>query len=159
MAERMKLLGVCPTMTDEDAFAAMPPDRQRAASHAAWGTYVWLTYRAFFYADQGVVHPPTCPIPDPIVTSSVVIAAKTRLRNPSPKQPGSLFAALCQLCLIAQDILNAFFSDSKIYGVQSISIALAERKYRELLAWAERLPRRLMRENESQPEVLSMQYV
>ena len=157
MAVRMDLLGVCPTMANRDTLAAMLPEQQRAASHAAWGTYVWLTFRTFFYADRGIPHPPMYPIPPSRVLDPIVDAARTSSQQRSSMQPGNLFVALCHLCLVAQNVACAYFDGSKDPVVQRVPVEFAETKYRELLGWVQKLPHCLTREDESRADVLPLQ--
>ena len=157
MAERLCLIGVPPTMMMEDRFAALSPEWRRATSQAAWGTYCWLTYHAFFYEDEGIAYPPMYPIPGLPVTDPFIIPEVQSLPNESSKGMSSVFVAMCQLCVIAQDVAGAFFSDLEIPIVQRIPLAFIEAKYRDMLAWTEQLPFELLRENELRSDVLVLQ--
>jgi hypothetical protein len=72
-------------------------------------------------------------------------------------QTGSVFAAACQLCVIAQDVVMAFYTKSEIPIAQRVPLSFVESKYRELLAWSETLPFELIRDNEQGPDVLVLQ--
>lgn len=157
MAERLSLIGVPPTMLMEDRFSALPDERQRATAHAAWGTYVWLTYHAFFYEDEGIHYPPLYPIPGLPVSDQFVIPEVQSVPSSTGSGSGSIFAAMCQLCVIAQDVATAFFSEPDVSIVERVPMVFIEAKYREMLAWAEQLPFELKRENEIRSDVLVMQ--
>ncbi|RYP67177.1 hypothetical protein DL771_007405 [Monosporascus sp. 5C6A] len=125
----------------------MSQDDITARCHAAWGVFNWNVLVSMFYRQpesECSVSSPTMPIPGEE-------AAKT-----APGQPpedgrlvheallGNTFPALCHFWRITCGARWIYYPDEDC-PPDKFKMATAEHKFRELIAWAEGLSRRLVR--------------
>ncbi|KIW04772.1 uncharacterized protein PV09_03962 [Verruconis gallopava] len=152
MAERLHLLNVPPNSMIERQFCAMSPEWQRATAHSAWGIYIWLTYRAFFYEDEGVLYPPMYPKPGMLSPRPIRLGEVQTCG--SPHHATTILAALCELCVISQEVATVYYENSSEPIPARVPLAFAEAKYRKLLSWAERLPPDIVRDKDYREDVI-----
>jgi hypothetical protein len=105
---------------------------------------------SLFYRQQGVDYPdfpPCVPIPDAetagIYEDSQFHDHSTETgekgSKPSPKPP-ELFANICRFWRIMHEVTTIYYGNQTASVEGTVSLQFAEFKYRELLAWADRLP-------------------
>ncbi|KAJ3453967.1 hypothetical protein MRS44_018599 [Fusarium solani] len=126
MATRMGLFGVNPTVAAGKA-REITPDLQNATSYAAWGTFNWIV--------------------DESVRESLQSAYM-----------GDTFPVLCRFWRIIHEVTLRYYRDQphpRARLSDHVSLAFAEYKYRELIAWAETLPPSMMRSEQSPHHVLT----
>ncbi|KAK7963000.1 uncharacterized protein PG986_003825 [Apiospora aurea] len=157
MGTRLGLFGV-PEEVAQARMQAIPESSEAAISNTAWGLFNWSIIVSLFYQQPGVEvpkHPPTVPIPrvdmseDSQRSSS---AGVTPSHEPSQVQQimGATFPRVCELWAMMHDVSLLYHHPKDLVQAGKLSLAFAEMKYRELLAWAENLPSQLHR-SESNP--------
>jgi hypothetical protein len=111
---------------------------------------------ALFYQQPGlsyIEHPPVWPIPG---------HGWHETSEDRPKYMGDTFPVLCRFWRIIHQVTLRYYRDQP-YPHESlndhITLAFAEYKYRELIAWAETLPQSMVRSEQSPHHVLIFQYV
>ncbi|PFH61554.1 hypothetical protein XA68_16977 [Ophiocordyceps unilateralis] len=149
MAVRMGLFG-----GDEDDRAAarmqkLTSEAVSAHLHAAWGTFNWITLMSLFYRQPGMhcsYHPPCVPIPgeESMDTAPSSPASTQASQRDNMK---SLFPHLCRFWRIMHEVSLAYEEQKHPPGFKG-TLAFAEFKFRELLAWSNRLPRHLSRDDQ-----------
>ncbi|EQK97635.1 N-terminal fungal transcription regulatory domain-containing protein [Ophiocordyceps sinensis CO18] len=156
MGTRMSLFGVEPSAGIKMA-NEIPQEMRSAASYAAWGVFNWTVLMSLFYQQPGLPypkHPPMLPIPgtrEPVSTPHQEHFAE----EPPPGDPdrapapymGETFPALCRFWRILHGVTRDYFHKAPKQpepASEHVSLAFAEHKYRELLAWAETLPESLV---------------
>ncbi|KAM4062178.1 fungal zn(2)-Cys(6) binuclear cluster domain-containing protein [Hirsutella rhossiliensis] len=166
MGLRMSLFGVEPAvgikMVNE-----LPRDMRSATSYAAWGTFNWIVLMSLFYQQPGVQypnHPPELPIPgvrEPVSTPHKEHSAKgPGLGDPAlatAPYMGETFPALCMFWRILHGVTRDYYQNAPKQPAPAsghVSLVFAEHKYRELLAWAETLPKSLALSEDSAHHVV-----
>ncbi|KXJ85261.1 hypothetical protein Micbo1qcDRAFT_56386 [Microdochium bolleyi] len=153
MAERLGFCGVYHSDALAVRFRRLAPEALWAASHAAWGAYVWLSVHASYYGDEPVLFPPLLPIPGvpPSAASAFSIACTTTggdgdglaavapawPRYPQPAYMGHTFGAWCQLWTIDQATRVVYHQlGAGIRLAETVPLAFVEQQYQRLLSWA-----------------------
>ncbi|KAH7247419.1 uncharacterized protein BKA55DRAFT_739434 [Fusarium redolens] len=133
---------------------------QSATSYAAWGTFNWLVLMALFYQQPGLSypeHPPIWPIPGNgwhETSEGSLESIRETLRS---TYMGDTFPVLCRFWRIIHQVTLRYYRDQPYprEGLSDhITLAFAEYKYRELIAWAETLPPSMLRSEQSPHHVL-----
>ncbi|KZL78030.1 N-terminal fungal transcription regulatory domain-containing protein (zinc finger protein) [Colletotrichum tofieldiae] len=124
----------------------IPPETQRANSYTAWGIFNWGVLTTLFYQQPGLeypVYPPVYPVP----TEPVDRTTRKESDNSSsdaledlPSYMGHTFPTLCKFWGIIHGVTLAYYKNRQSPLPDHVSLDFAEYKYRELLAWMERLP-------------------
>ncbi|KAK8074389.1 hypothetical protein PG997_009052 [Apiospora hydei] len=163
MGTRLGLFGV-PEEVAKARMQAIPESSEAAISNTAWGLFNWsirltiVQHRIAVLSTAGrgsAETPPTVPIPrvdmseDSQGSSS---AGVTPSDEPSQVQQimGATFPRVCELWAMMHDVSLLYHHPKDLVQPGKLSLAFAEMKYRELLAWAENLPPQLHR-SESNP--------
>lgn len=120
-----------------------------------------------FYRQEGGLypkHPPIIPVPagesnvreDDEDGGDSFNEASTDLAN---NDMGSqvIFASLCHFWRIMHEVVTVYHGSQTAAGGESPSLLFAEFKFRELLAWADRLPKTLTRSQNNPDVVVIMQ--
>ncbi|KJZ68893.1 hypothetical protein HIM_11715 [Hirsutella minnesotensis 3608] len=127
------------------ACQSMPISEPRIPQmYAAWGIFNWLTLMSFFYHQPGIICPTGSPrLPIPIAVSldvSRMPLAHDTERVPSPSFMGNTFTYACLLWDIVREVSWVYHAKGDLPWGSRSSLAFAEFKFRELLAWSNGLP-------------------
>ncbi|KAJ4005364.1 hypothetical protein NW752_011327 [Fusarium irregulare] len=159
MGTRLGLFGVEPSVAVERA-RKISPEMQSATSYAAWGTFNWIVLMALFYQQPGLSypeHPPAVPIPGHTWHHSSEGSPESTRQTLQQTYMGDTFPVLCRFWRIMHEVTLKYYRDQPYprEGLSShITLAFAEYKYRELIAWAETLPPSMVRSEQSPHHVL-----
>ncbi|KAM5381974.1 hypothetical protein ACJZ2D_002762 [Fusarium nematophilum] len=159
MGIRMGLFGIKPTAAAEKA-REVSPELQRATSYAAWGTFNWIVLMSLFYQQPGLSYPeypPVTPIPGHAWHHNPDDSVESVHESLESTYMGDTFPALCRFWRIIHEVTLRYYRDQPRprEGLSGhVSLAFAEYKYRELIAWAETLPPSMMRSAQSPHHVL-----
>ncbi|KAH7185701.1 uncharacterized protein B0J16DRAFT_355954 [Fusarium flagelliforme] len=159
MGTRLGLFGVEPSVAVERA-RKVSPEMQSATSYAAWGTFNWIVLMALFYQQPGLSypeHPPVVPIPGHTWHHSSEGSPESTRQTLQQTYMGDTFPVLCRFWRIMHEVTLKYYRDQPYprEGLSShITLAFAEYKYRELIAWAETLPPSMVRSEQSPHHVL-----
>ncbi|KAF5018427.1 hypothetical protein F66182_9601 [Fusarium sp. NRRL 66182] len=164
MGSRMGLFGVNSSAMIVKAREASTA-QQSAMSYAAWGTFNWVVVdtarlMALFYQQPGLSYPekpPALPIPGHTWHEGVDGSPESTRQTLQLTYMGDTFPVLCRFWRIIHDVTLRYYRDQPFprEGLSNhISLAFAEYKYRELIAWAETLPPSMMRSEQSPHHVL-----
>ncbi|RBR26517.1 uncharacterized protein FIESC28_00703 [Fusarium coffeatum] len=162
MGTRLGLFGVEPSVAVERA-RKVGPEMQSATSYAAWGTFNWIVLMALFYQQPGLSypeHPPAVPIPGHTWHHSPEGSPESTRQTLQQTYMGDTFPVLCRFWRIMHEVTLKYYRDQPYprEGLSShITLAFAEYKYRELIAWAETLPPSMVRSEQSPHHVLVFQ--
>ncbi|OLN86767.1 Nitrogen assimilation transcription factor nirA 1 [Colletotrichum chlorophyti] len=142
MAERLELFGEPDTSEVLSSFSNLSDDWKRATAHVAWGSYGWMTINMNY---TSVMTPIDFPPPFPIPGSSI--------KNPETNEPGvqwvtdqlpsyygKTFTSLCGLWVILQEIGTVCRRGE---DSDDIPPAFVEKKFQQLLHWADHLGERM----------------
>ncbi|KAM6529156.1 hypothetical protein FALCPG4_007302 [Fusarium falciforme] len=160
MGTRMGLFGVKPDMV-ASKIREIAPELQNATSYAAWGTFNWIVHMAVFYQQPGLAYPeypPVLPIPGHGWHCSPGDSTKSIGGPLQSMYMGDTFPVLCRFWRIIHEVTLRYYRDQPHpRGPLSnhVSLAFAEYKYRELIAWAETLPPSMQRSEKSPHNVLT----
>jgi len=113
---------------------------------------------ALFYPE----HPPAVPIPGHTWHHSSEGSPESTRQTLQQTYMGDTFPVLCRFWRIMHEVTLKYYRDQPYprEGLSShITLAFAEYKYRELIAWAETLPPSMVRSEQSPHHVLVFQYV
>ncbi|EXK24052.1 hypothetical protein FOMG_19203 [Fusarium oxysporum f. sp. melonis 26406] len=159
MGARLGLFGVDPTVaipkTQEES-----PELQSAISYAAWGSFNWIVLVSLFYQQPGVSYPeypPTLPIPENTLYPNLDDSPEPVRQTLRSAYMGDTFPVLCRFWRILHEVTLRYYRDHPIPREDlsgHITLAFAEYKYRELIAWAETLPLSMVRSEQSSHHVL-----
>jgi hypothetical protein len=159
MGRRLGLFGVEQSVAIENA-KQVSPDMQSATSYAAWGTFNWIVLMALFYQQPGLSYPeypPAMPIPGHTWHRSSEGSPAPVRQTLQETYMGDTFPVLCRFWRIMHGVILKYYRDQP-HPLKSLSshvtLAFAEYKYRELIAWAETLPPSMMRSEHSPHHVL-----
>ncbi|EGR44159.1 uncharacterized protein TRIREDRAFT_112540 [Trichoderma reesei QM6a] len=164
MAVRMGLFGVAGNHKQED-ISSLPEPARSAHLYAAWGSFNWITHMSLFYHKPGLQcpnAPPRLPIPDAkrITNQSPIVQAQVRRLNLILRiweECSGVFPCICQCWSISPELALLYRHKGPLKGDRR-TFCLAELKFRELLGWSNRLPRRLCRNDQSPHYVQILQY-
>ncbi|KAM0507994.1 hypothetical protein ACHAP8_000199 [Fusarium lateritium] len=145
MGRRMGLFGVDSGVAVAKA-KQVSPDMQSATSYTAWGTFNWIVLMALFYQQPGLSYPkypPTVPIPGHTWHHSSEGSPQCTRQTLQETYMGDTFPVLCRFWRIMHGVTLKYYRDQP-HPRESLSshitLAFAEYKYRELIAWGETLP-------------------
>jgi hypothetical protein len=142
MGPRLGLFGVDHT-TDMPKTEEESPELRGATSYAAWGSFNWIVLTALFYQQPGVSYlgyPPALPIPGNTWHHNLDYSTASVRQTLQPTYMGDTFPVLCRFWRIIHEVVLQYYRDRPTLheGISGhISIAFAEYKYRELIAWAD----------------------
>ncbi|KAF5656701.1 nitrogen assimilation transcription factor nit-4 [Fusarium heterosporum] len=162
MGTRMGLFGVETSVAISKA-KQVSPELQSATSYAAWGTFNWIVLMTLFYQQPGLTyfeHPPVLPIPGHVWHSTPDNSPESIQQTLLQTYMGDTFPILCRFWRIMHEVTLKYYRDQPfpLTGLNShITLAFAEYKYRELIAWAETLPASMVRSEQSPHHVLVFQ--
>ncbi|KAH7376999.1 hypothetical protein B0T11DRAFT_25571 [Plectosphaerella cucumerina] len=164
MGTRLGLLGL-PNSDATEKLKWVTDELSGPASYAAWGAFNWIILMSLFYQQPGLEYPdypPTLPLPgvDRRDESQPQTESDTSLGQSS--QPdrahymGETFPTLCRFWLIMHGVTTEYYKNvsAGLPPDHHVGLEFAERKYRELLAWAETLPSSLVQSSESPHHVV-----
>ncbi|EWZ88210.1 hypothetical protein BFJ70_g13905 [Fusarium oxysporum] len=159
MGARMGLFGVEQSVAISKA-KQVSPELQSATSYAAWGTFNWIVLMTLFYQQPGLSypeHPPIVPIPGQEWYHPPEPSPESHQQTPQQTYMGDTFPVLCRFWRIMHEVTLKYYRDQP-FPRESLSshitLAFAEYKYRELIAWAETLPPSMVRSEQSPHHVL-----
>ncbi|KAG6178471.1 hypothetical protein E4U27_003741 [Claviceps purpurea] len=124
-----------------------------AHMYAAWGIFNWLTLMSLFYHQPGMLYPSSPPL-IAVPKGPHVDTTETSLVLPAevvswvPAYMGDTFPYLCWFWTIVREMTWVYYVGGQTTLGSHGSLAFAEFKFRELLAWTNSLP----------PQLLSKQY-
>ncbi|KAK2590778.1 hypothetical protein QQS21_011532 [Conoideocrella luteorostrata] len=147
MALRMDLFGTI-EKNAADRIGRMSVEAKMAHSYAAWGTFNWITHMSLFYRQPGLrclKEPPQIPIPGRIKFET---GQSDLPLGPKTEYMGGAFDELCQFWSILHE-LATLYKQKRSLAYDQRALCFAEYKFRELLAWSNRLPSRLSRNDQS----------
>ncbi|KAH9909706.1 hypothetical protein F4778DRAFT_775620 [Xylariomycetidae sp. FL2044] len=129
MGERLGLLGsnavgFLGTMTEEDKIASC---------YAAWGTFNWNMVIAIFYRQPGLHNPassPVLPIPG--------VQGPHRQETSDDVLLGTSFPEVCRFWKIIHEARWLFYAEDS--PPENFKTVLVEYRFRQLIAWADRIP-------------------
>ncbi|RYP66001.1 hypothetical protein DL770_008887 [Monosporascus sp. CRB-9-2] len=136
---------------NEKPLENMSQDDMTVRCHAAWGVFNWNVLVSIFYRQPGS----ECPVKSPTLPIPGDEAAKT-VPGQFPEDDhlvheallGNTFPALCHFWRITYGARWIYYPDEDC-PPDKFKMAIAEHKFRELIAWAEGLSRRLIRREQS----------
>ncbi|KAL7787130.1 N-terminal fungal transcription regulatory domain-containing protein [Trichoderma ceciliae] len=152
MAVRMGLFGVEADHV-QDKISRMPGHERSAQLYAAWGSFNWITHMSLFYRQPGL----QCPkIPPQLPTPGAEQLDETNVSNntnslqleSNPPYMGGVFPYICQFWSILHELALMYRHKGPLAGDRR-TLCFAEFKFRELLAWSNRLPAKLSRNDRS----------
>ncbi|EXK23545.1 hypothetical protein FOMG_19693 [Fusarium oxysporum f. sp. melonis 26406] len=159
MGTRLGLFGVDPTVvtpkTREES-----PEFQSAISYAAWGSFNWIVLVSLFYQQPGLPYPehhPIMPIPGNKWHDNLDDNPEPVRQTPQSAYMDDTFPVLCRFWRIIHEVTLRYYHDQPMprEGLSGhVTLAFAEYKYRELIAWAETLPPSMVRSEQSSDHVL-----
>jgi hypothetical protein len=120
---------------------------------------------ALFYQQPGLSypeHPPVLPIPGHAWYHTSDDSPESTQQTLQQTYMGDTFPVLCRFWRIMHEVTLKYYRDQPVprEGLSGhITLAFAEYKYRELIAWAETLPSSMVRSEQSPHHVLVFQYV
>ncbi|KAL7944147.1 N-terminal fungal transcription regulatory domain-containing protein [Trichoderma barbatum] len=151
MAVRMGLFGVGGNHKQQE-IDGMPEPARTAHLYAAWGSFNWITHMALFYRQPGLQCPkvpPRLPIPGSQVNGTKESDKGDASEiNSDPPYMGGVFPYICQFWSILHELALMFRHKGPLAGDRR-TLCFAEFKFRELLAWSNRLPPKLSRNDQS----------
>ncbi|KAG5974960.1 hypothetical protein E4U55_007947 [Claviceps digitariae] len=119
-----------------------------AYMYAAWGVFNWLTLMSLFYHQPGML----CPTSPPLIavpkgslldTSEKSLVLHAEVVPWLPAYMGDTFPYLCWFWTIVREIAWVYYVGGQTILESQGSLAFAEFKFRELLAWTNSLPPQL----------------
>ncbi|KID99238.1 N-terminal fungal transcription regulatory domain-containing protein, partial [Metarhizium majus ARSEF 297] len=152
MAVRMGLFGVQGDDIQLD-MDLMPAPSRSAHLHAAWGAFNWITHMSLLYRQPGL-QCPRCPppLPSPGMDNATTMydADKVDPSQGTCQAPymGGVFPYICQFWTILHELAFMYRDKGPLAG-DGRTLCFAEYKFRELLAWSNRLPSTLSRSDSS----------
>ncbi|KAF3073981.1 hypothetical protein CFAM422_003482 [Trichoderma lentiforme] len=152
MAVRMGLFGVGANHKQQQ-IELMPEPARTAQLYAAWGAFNWITHMSLFYRQPGLQCPkipPKLPIPwnhQPDETGEPENLDNSQV-EPDPPYMGGVFPYICQFWSILHELAIMYRHKGPLAGDRR-TLYFAEFKFRELLAWSNRLPPKLARNDRS----------
>jgi hypothetical protein len=120
---------------------------------------------ALFYQQPGLSYPeypPALPIPGHAWNHTPDDSSESAHQTLQQTYMGDTFPILCRFWKIMHEVTLKYYRDQPVplEGLSGhITLAFAEYKYRELIAWAETLPPSMVRSEQSPHHVLVFQYV
>ncbi|KAL7908161.1 N-terminal fungal transcription regulatory domain-containing protein [Trichoderma velutinum] len=152
MAVRMGFFGVGANHKQQQ-IELMPEPSKTAQLYAAWGSFNWITHMSLFYRQPGLQCPKIPPkLPIPWNHEPDVPEGSENLDNPQvepdPQYMGGVFPYLCQFWSILHELAVMYRHKGPLRGDKR-TLYFAEFKFRELLAWSNRLPPKLSRNDRS----------
>ncbi|KAK7928794.1 hypothetical protein PG985_005792 [Apiospora marii] len=160
MGIRLGLFGVDDT-TANRLVQNIPESLRDASSFIAWGVFNWTVLMSLFYKKPGIVipkHPPILPIPrdggteenQELRIGGAVGNEQVKLRS----FMGVIFTKVCEFWLIVHEVPLAYHESRDSTIRKQLKLDFAEKKYREILAWAENLPPQLIWADNNQHHVI-----
>ncbi|QYS99728.1 Zn(2)-C6 fungal-type domain-containing protein [Trichoderma simmonsii] len=152
MAVRMGFFGIGANHKQQQ-IELMPEPAKTAQLYAAWGSFNWITHMSLFYRQPGLQCPkipPKLPIPwshQPDVTGEPENSDNPQVEL-DPQYMGGVFPYICQFWSILHELALMYRHKGPLTGDQR-TLCFAEFKFRELLAWSNRLPPKLSRNDQS----------
>ncbi|KAG5917887.1 hypothetical protein E4U61_002233 [Claviceps capensis] len=124
-----------------------------AHMYAAWGIFNWLTLMSLFYHQPGMLYPSSPPLiavpkGPHIDTTETSLVLPAEVVSWVPAYMGDTFPYLCWFWTIVREMTWVYYVGGQTTLGSHGSLAFAEFKFRELLAWTNSLP----------PQLLSKQY-
>ncbi|KAG6006167.1 hypothetical protein E4U21_007277 [Claviceps maximensis] len=119
-----------------------------AYMYAAWGIFNWLTLMSLFYHQPGML----CPTSPPLIavpkgrlldTSETSLVLHAEVVSWLPPYMGDTFPYLCWFWTIVREMTWVYYVGGETTLGSQGSLAFAEFKFRELLAWSNSLPPQL----------------
>ncbi|KIL91963.1 nitrogen assimilation transcription factor nit-4 [Fusarium avenaceum] len=159
MGTRLGLFGVETSVAISKA-KQVSLELQSATSYAAWGTFNWIVLMALFYQQPGLSYPeypPALPIPGHAWNHTPDDSSESAHQTSQQTYMGDTFPVLCRFWKIMHEVTLKYYRDQPVplEGLSGhITLAFAEYKYRELIAWAETLPSSMVRSEQSPHHVL-----
>ncbi|KAG6032767.1 hypothetical protein E4U41_007141 [Claviceps citrina] len=163
MAGRMGLFNSQGQTDDQQtqSFAGLTGAAKAAHMYAAWGIFNWLTLMSLFYHQPGMI----CPTSPPLIavpkgplldTSKKSLVLDAEVVSWLPAYMGDTFPYLCWFWTIVREVTWEYYVGGETTSSSRGSLAFAEFKFRELLAWTNSLPRQLSSNYDSQHHVQVM---
>ena len=121
-----------------------------------------LSLMSIFYHQPGIrcpTYPPQLPIPG-MENDDDLCGSKSPNEKPVSSRPqymGATFPFLCQFWRILHEIALVYYGNTSLPLHKHVTLAFAEYKFRELLAWSNRLPPSLVRDERSSHHALILQ--
>lgn len=115
------------------------------------------SYRSTFFPDKPIEFPPLLPIPGEAIrlTGSSKIVWPP---HPLPVYGGQTCPTLSKLWVIIQEIESIYTLTDRTPLADRVTLAFAESKYQELLAWADTVLPHMLRGEQNSSHVLFFQY-
>ncbi|KAK7937547.1 uncharacterized protein PG986_014415 [Apiospora aurea] len=159
MGIRLGLFGVDDT-TANRLVQNIPESLRDASSFIAWGVFNW-TFDVTFLQEAGYCDsktPPILPIPrdggteenQELRIGGAVGNEQVKLRS----FMGVIFTKVCEFWLIVHEVPLAYHESRDSTIRKQLKLDFAEKKYREILAWAENLPPQLIWADNNQHHVI-----
>ncbi|KJZ69189.1 hypothetical protein HIM_11422 [Hirsutella minnesotensis 3608] len=147
MAQRMKLLGVPDTITEQALTLEPQGEWLRAMSCTAWGVFNWATMRSFLFQEEdlSIRYPPTLPIPRFEKECSDLWEGDKRPTSQPKSRLSSTFPTLCEFWTITSSWVLAYYKHEHKLPIEGISLEYAKSVYQKLLSWSDELPAMLAR--------------
>ncbi|KAL2201605.1 hypothetical protein CC79DRAFT_1281978 [Sarocladium strictum] len=165
IGRQLGLFGI-PEDVAQAALDRMTPDELRAAAYPAWGVFNWTVLMHLFYRQEGGLYPKYPPIvPAPTGESKVAEDNENDEGSLNETSTGLaskaldsqvIFASLCHFWTIVHEVAAVYYGNQTAAGGDPPSLQFAEFKFRELLTWADGLPRVLTRSQNDSDLVLIM---
>lgn len=120
---------------------------------------------SLFYQQPGLPYPehhPIMPIPGNKWHDNLDDNPESVRQTPQSAYMDDTFPVLCRFWRIIHEVTLRYYHDQPMprEGLSGhVTLAFAEYKYRELIAWAETLPPSMVRSEQSSDHVLIFQYV
>ncbi|CAJ2502350.1 Uu.00g097440.m01.CDS01 [Anthostomella pinea] len=129
-----------------------------ASCYAAWGVFNWNVLVSLFYRQPGTEcppRPPILPIPEGAIAQQGIVPRD--VHEVDEALVGNTFPALCRFWLIIHGARWIYYPGKSIPD-SNFQMALAEHKFRELIAWAQNLPPSLLR-REGSPHYVAVIHI
>ncbi|KAL7930095.1 N-terminal fungal transcription regulatory domain-containing protein [Trichoderma chlorosporum] len=151
MAVRMGLFGVIGNHKQQE-IDNLPEPARSAHLYAAWGAFNWITHMSLFYRQPGL----QCPklLPRLLIPGSQVNGidepddSGASEVDSDPQYMGGVFPYICQFWSILHELALMYRHKGPL-AADRRTLCFAEFKFRELLAWSNRLPSKLARNDRS----------
>ncbi|KAF4976221.1 hypothetical protein FZEAL_7084 [Fusarium zealandicum] len=159
MGKRMGLFGIEPAVATDMA-RQITPELQNPTSYAAWGTFNWIVLMSLFYQQPGLSYPdypPILPIPGHTWQQGPNDSSESVRQSVQSTYMGDTFPVLCRFWRILHEVTLRYYRDQpepRERPSDHLSLAFAEYKYRELIAWTETLVPSMMRSEDNPHHVL-----
>ncbi|KAG8415723.1 hypothetical protein J3459_011850 [Metarhizium acridum] len=115
-----------------------------AYQYAAWGTFNWITHMSLFHRQPGLKCPKQPPrVPAPGTRRNDTTSLRHLCASEDDAElayMGGVFCHLCEFWTIMHEVALMYTKHSGSLLTEQRTLRFAEYKFRELLAWSNRLP-------------------